>query len=52
MKFLQKETKGYKKDLPSDITIEVTYDASKNIFVTSDAEVQETIVLAFFLVVA
>lgn len=46
-----KRIESIKKDLPSDIAIEVTYDATKYIR-NSIAEVQETIVIAFFLVVA
>jgi multidrug efflux pump len=46
-----KRVESIKKDLPSDVTIEVTYDATKYIR-NSIAEVQETIVIAFFLVVA
>lgn len=39
------------KDLPEDIITEVTYDSTKYIR-NSIAEVQETIIIAFFLVVA
>ena len=39
------------KDLPDDIITEVTYDSTKYIR-NSIAEVQETIIIAFFLVVA
>jgi multidrug efflux pump len=46
-----KRIESIKKDLPSDVLIEVTYDATKYIR-NSIAEVQETIVIAFFLVVA
>ncbi|WP_075349006.1 efflux RND transporter permease subunit [Algoriphagus marinus] len=46
-----KRVESIKKDLPSDVSIEVTYDSTKYIR-NSIAEVQETIVIAFFLVVA
>lgn len=46
-----KRIESIKKDLPSDVSIEVTYDSTKYIR-NSIAEVQETIVIAFFLVVA
>lgn len=46
-----KRIESIKKDLPSDVTVEVTYDSTKYIR-NSIAEVQETIVIAFFLVVA
>ena len=46
-----KRIESIKKDLPADIVTEVTYDSTKYIR-SSIAEVQETIVIAFFLVVA
>ena len=46
-----KRIESIKRELPSDINIEVTYDSTKYIR-NSIAEVQETIVIAFFLVVA
>lgn len=46
-----KRIESIKKDLPADVSIEVTYDSTKYIR-NSISEVQETIVIAFFLVVA
>jgi multidrug efflux pump len=46
-----KRVESIKKDLPADINLEIGYDSTKYIR-NSIAEVQETIILAFVLVVA